>query len=179
MCKDYSANPAQRAKVSHVPLWQAIIHDWTKFLPCEWFPYVQRFYGAAPPRDPVVPLAEGLHLRVELRVDEELVDFRARLALAGPIRALGEMGAAAREAVPLLIDLMKDKNAKGGSGIPLEAARALGAMGSDAQEAVPALLEEAKDDAIGYQELKSFRTVVGKSTLHLSVVVPVIRDPMG
>ena len=37
----------------------------------------------------------------------------------------------------------------------------------------------AKDDAIGYQELKSFRTVVGKSTLHLSVVVPVIRDPMG
>jgi hypothetical protein len=20
----------------HVPLWQAIIHDWTKFLPCEW-----------------------------------------------------------------------------------------------------------------------------------------------
>jgi len=31
----------------HVPLWQAIIHDWTKFLPCEWFPYVQRFYGAA------------------------------------------------------------------------------------------------------------------------------------
>jgi len=30
-----------------VPLWQAVIHDWTKFLPCEWFPYVQRFYGAA------------------------------------------------------------------------------------------------------------------------------------
>ena len=32
----------------NVPLWQAISHDWTKFLPCEWFPYVQRFYGAAP-----------------------------------------------------------------------------------------------------------------------------------
>ncbi len=32
----------------HVPLWQALIHDWTKFLPCEWFLYVQRFGGAAP-----------------------------------------------------------------------------------------------------------------------------------
>jgi hypothetical protein len=28
-----------------VPLWQSIIHDWTKLLPCEWFPYVQFFYG--------------------------------------------------------------------------------------------------------------------------------------
>jgi hypothetical protein len=33
-----------------VPLWQAIIHDWTKFLPCEWFPYVQRFFGASSPQ---------------------------------------------------------------------------------------------------------------------------------
>lgn len=28
-----------------VPWWQSIIHDWTKFLPCEWFPYVRYFYG--------------------------------------------------------------------------------------------------------------------------------------
>jgi len=34
----------------NVPLWQAIIHDWTKFLPCEWFPYVQRFGAAAAPQ---------------------------------------------------------------------------------------------------------------------------------
>ena len=34
----------------NVPLWQAIVHDWTKFLPCEWSPYVQRFYGPAPPQ---------------------------------------------------------------------------------------------------------------------------------
>jgi len=27
------------------PLWRLIIHDWTKFLPCEWFPYVENFYG--------------------------------------------------------------------------------------------------------------------------------------
>src|SRR3990167_874121 len=28
-----------------VPLWQAIIHDWNKFLPSEWFPYVGTFYA--------------------------------------------------------------------------------------------------------------------------------------
>lgn len=28
-----------------VPLWQLIIHDWSKFLPSEWFPYVDYFYG--------------------------------------------------------------------------------------------------------------------------------------
>lgn len=28
-----------------VPLWRAIAHDWTKFLPCEWTPYVRWFYG--------------------------------------------------------------------------------------------------------------------------------------
>jgi len=26
-----------------VPLWQLLIHDWSKFLPCEWFPYVGYF----------------------------------------------------------------------------------------------------------------------------------------
>lgn len=25
--------------------WQGIIHDWSKFLPSEWFPYAQFFYG--------------------------------------------------------------------------------------------------------------------------------------
>ena len=28
------------------PLWRLIIHDWSKFLPCEWFPDVESFYGA-------------------------------------------------------------------------------------------------------------------------------------
>ena len=28
-----------------VPLWQLIIHDWHKFLPDEWFPYANHFYG--------------------------------------------------------------------------------------------------------------------------------------
>lgn len=27
-----------------VPIWRALIHDWTKFLPAEWFPYVEHFY---------------------------------------------------------------------------------------------------------------------------------------
>ncbi len=31
-----------------VPLHQAIIHDWVKFFPIEWFPYVRWFYGHKP-----------------------------------------------------------------------------------------------------------------------------------
>lgn len=27
------------------PIWRLLIHDWSKFLPCEWFPYVESFYG--------------------------------------------------------------------------------------------------------------------------------------
>jgi hypothetical protein len=28
------------------PLWRLLIHDWSKFLPGEWLPYVNFFYGA-------------------------------------------------------------------------------------------------------------------------------------
>ena len=28
-----------------VPRWRLIIHDWTKLLPSEWFPYANYFYG--------------------------------------------------------------------------------------------------------------------------------------
>ena len=31
-----------------VPLWRLLIHDWSKLLPCEWFPYVKSFYGPQP-----------------------------------------------------------------------------------------------------------------------------------
>lgn len=31
-----------------VPLWQLLIHDWQKFMPVEWFPYVETFYGGEP-----------------------------------------------------------------------------------------------------------------------------------
>ena len=26
-------------------IWRLLKHDWSKFLPCEWFPYVNYFYG--------------------------------------------------------------------------------------------------------------------------------------
>lgn len=29
----------------HVPLWRALVHDWHKFLPSEWFPYAYTFYN--------------------------------------------------------------------------------------------------------------------------------------
>jgi hypothetical protein len=35
-----------------VPLWRLVIHDWTKFTPAEWGPYVRRFFPAGQPADP-------------------------------------------------------------------------------------------------------------------------------
>ena len=32
-------------RVLGVSVWRLLIHDWTKFLPCEWGPYVDYFYG--------------------------------------------------------------------------------------------------------------------------------------
>lgn len=29
-----------------VPLWRLVIHDWSKFLPSEWFPYADEFHGS-------------------------------------------------------------------------------------------------------------------------------------
>lgn len=34
----------QAGRVIGVPLWQLLIHDWSKFLPSEWFPYARTFY---------------------------------------------------------------------------------------------------------------------------------------
>lgn len=31
-----------------VPIWRLVIHDWSKFLPSEWFAYVETFYGDNP-----------------------------------------------------------------------------------------------------------------------------------
>lgn len=35
----------RKGLVTKVPLWRLIVHDWSKFLPSEWFPYVNYFYG--------------------------------------------------------------------------------------------------------------------------------------
>ncbi len=40
--KWYVAMAGLRLRVS---LWQLFVHDWTKFLPREWFPYVRTFYS--------------------------------------------------------------------------------------------------------------------------------------
>ena len=36
------------AGLGEVPLWILILHDWDKFLPDEWFPYANYFYGNLP-----------------------------------------------------------------------------------------------------------------------------------
>lgn len=33
------------------PVWRLLIHDWSKFLPVEWWPYVRYFYGGPWPTD--------------------------------------------------------------------------------------------------------------------------------
>lgn len=38
-----------------VSLWRAIIHDWSKFLPCEWFAYVNFFYANYPEWSAISP----------------------------------------------------------------------------------------------------------------------------
>lgn len=38
-------------KSTGAPLWRLLIHDWSKFLPCEWMPYARYFYGWAPTWD--------------------------------------------------------------------------------------------------------------------------------
>lgn len=35
------------------PIWRLLIHDWTKLLPSEWFPYLRYFYGDYPAWDVV------------------------------------------------------------------------------------------------------------------------------
>ena len=32
-------------KITGAPWWRSVIHDWTKFLPCEWSPYAESFYN--------------------------------------------------------------------------------------------------------------------------------------
>ncbi len=46
-----------------VPLWRSIIHDWTKFTPAEWFPYVRQFYNPDGSKRQVNRADGGLHTR--------------------------------------------------------------------------------------------------------------------
>ena len=38
----------QAGLLQKAPLWRLVIHDWSKFLPAEWGPYVANFYGPEP-----------------------------------------------------------------------------------------------------------------------------------
>lgn len=41
------------------PLWRLLIHDWSKFLPCEWGPYTRTFYTAPRVGERVGGVADG------------------------------------------------------------------------------------------------------------------------
>lgn len=51
-----------------VPLHQAIIHDWVKFLPVEWFAYVDSFYGHKPTEDEE-RITQSMGLTIKTRAD--------------------------------------------------------------------------------------------------------------
>lgn len=52
------------------PLWRLIIHDWSKFLPSEWFPYVEKFYGDLPAQDPRFNYEQSVKDSYNRRVQE-------------------------------------------------------------------------------------------------------------
>jgi HEAT repeat protein len=68
------------------------------------------------------------------------------------IEALGNIGAKAKPAVPVLIEALKDANVR------TEAAEALGNIGPDAKDAIPALQEAA--GAKGNKKDKNFKQAV-------------------
>jgi HEAT repeat protein len=93
--------------------------------------------------------------RIAPKTKEALPGLRA--ALTGPVRnpgrtpaaiALGEMGSAAKDAVPDLVKLLDEPPGKAGP-IRFHAARALGQIGPDAKEAVPALVKLLQDSKAG------------------------------
>jgi hypothetical protein len=38
----------QEGRTLGLSVWRCLIHDWQKFTPAEWFPYVRAFYGPKP-----------------------------------------------------------------------------------------------------------------------------------
>jgi hypothetical protein len=57
------------------PLWRLIIHDWSKFTPAEWGPYVRNFYGA--PRAEWIERRRLDHLRPHEGVLSHEAQWRA------------------------------------------------------------------------------------------------------
>ena len=43
--------------LTKVPLWNLIVHDFSKFLPDEWFPYAEQFYGSGTKDNPIPAFA--------------------------------------------------------------------------------------------------------------------------
>jgi hypothetical protein len=47
-------------------LWRLLKHDWSKFLPCEWRPYAEYFYGAE-----ITGFPESMHDRPNVEANKE------------------------------------------------------------------------------------------------------------
>lgn len=60
------------------PVWRLIIHDWSKFLPSEWFAYVRNFYGHKP-TDEEERVARNLGISIATKADIKEAFSRAWL----------------------------------------------------------------------------------------------------
>jgi HEAT repeat protein len=78
-------------------------------------------------------------LKVTMQATKALIFIRTRIAFA---HGFGELGSAAKPAVPVLVEMMKQEKI---SDFKIEAARALGQIGPDAKEALPTLEEMMKE----------------------------------
>jgi hypothetical protein len=56
--------------------WRLLVHDLSKFRPCEWRPYVAQFYGPSPAE--LVPLRDGVSIEQIERERREASDARKR-----------------------------------------------------------------------------------------------------
>ena len=88
------------------------------------------------------------------------------------VRALGKMGVAAKEAIPALTELLRDREKE--ENIRLQAAGALGKMGPEAKAAIPALTEllRHEDGAVGLVAA----SILGKMGLQAEATIPTLME---
>jgi len=105
-------------------------------------------------------------------VDEERAD-----KLKIPVNRLGQIGATAKDAVPVLIEVLAENN----TDIKQKAAESLGSIGPVAKEAVPALIValEHSEDAVAKAAADALGNIGPGAKEAVPVLVKVINDKLG
>ncbi len=59
--------------------WQGIVHDWSKFLPSEWLPYAESFYGS---RSKLIGEIQKTHVALSQEETHDLATIRRQFDIA-------------------------------------------------------------------------------------------------